>query len=105
MSFDNNITVTAQEVASTLTGLFRTFATNLGWPQDVARKVSVRYEEGNLSYDISEADLKDVDDLEYGEMGNPPKPAMRNFKAKADEMVSDIMGEAWSSYLFGKDGI
>lgn len=99
--FSNNIDITAKDIASTLTGLFRTHATSMGWPSESARQVHVRYKEGNLDYDVNTPAIKEVDDLEYGSLGNPPLPAMRTFKATADSIVSDVMGDAWSTYLFG----
>ena len=62
-----------------------------GWPDDVIAQLSISYDDGKLTLTYPESIAKQVDDLEYGANGEPPRALIRNFTRRAEEAISKVL--------------
>jgi hypothetical protein len=67
-------------VARRLTGNFHQVAIEAGWPEDTARSLSLKPQDGHLVVRPTvESGLKEAEDQEFGTVGSPPKAAVSAF--------------------------
>jgi len=88
---DKNVEVASSDAAYNLIpqleALLAISADAMGWPDDVIAQLAVSYEDGKLTLTYPEAIAKQVDDLEYGSEGNPPRALIRNFSRRAENSI------------------
>ena len=74
-----------------LESLLAVAADAAGWPDDVIAQLSVSYDDGKLTLAYPEAIAKQVDDLEYGANGEPPRALIRSFTRRAENAISKVL--------------
>lgn len=88
---DKNIEIASEDAAYNLIPqlehLLATMADGYGWPDDVIAQLAVSYEDGKLNITHPESMSKQVDDLQYGAGGNPPRPLINNFIRRAESAI------------------
>lgn len=88
---DKNIEIASEDAAYNLIPqlehLLATMADGYGWPDDVIAQLAVSYEDGKLNITHPESMSKQVDDLQYGAEGNPPRPLINNFIRRAESAI------------------
>lgn len=88
---DKNIEIASEDAAYNLIPqlehLLATMADGYGWPDDVIAQLAVSYEDGKLNITHPESMSKQVDDLQYGAKGNPPRPLINNFIRRAESAI------------------
>jgi hypothetical protein len=62
-----------------------------GWPDEVVAQLTVSYDEGILSLTYPDSIAQQIDDLEYGADGNPPRSLIRNFTRRAEELIQKAL--------------
>ena len=62
-----------------------------GWPDDVIAQLSISYDDGKLTLTYPESIAKQVDDLEYGADGEPPRALIRSFTYRAETAISKVL--------------
>jgi len=65
-------------------------AKNFGWDTQLASRIGISASDNGLALDYPESDRTAVEDSEYGFMGKPPKPAIRNFAAPDGELSKKV---------------
>ena len=88
---DKNIEIAASDAAYALIpqleSMLAILADASGWPDDVIAQLTVSYDDGKLNLTYPEAISKQVDDLEYGAEGSPPRALIRNFTRRAEGAI------------------
>lgn len=91
----DNVDTLASDAAYLLTPILeynlRIAADAGGWPDDIIKQLTVEYDNGNLSIGYPDNLTQQVQDLEYGKEGAPPKPVLRNFIYRTDSYVKEIL--------------
>lgn len=86
-----NIEVAASDAAYNLIpqleSLLAISADAMGWPDDVIARLTISYDDGKLVLTYPDDIAKQVDDLEYGAEGNPPRALIRNFTRRAENAI------------------
>lgn len=82
--------------------LFDAIASESGWPQDVTDKVTVTMNPNGINLTYDEALDNKIFDLEYGKFHEPPRPAIRKFKARSSNIVDKIALDRISEKLKGQ---
>ena len=86
-----NIEVAASDAAYNLIpqleSLLAISADAMGWPDDVIARLTISYDDGKLALTYPEEISKQVDDLEYGAEGTPPRALIRNFTRRAENAI------------------
>jgi hypothetical protein len=92
---DKNIETAASDAAFNLIpqleSLLAVAADAAGWPDDVIAQLSVSYDDGKLALVYPESIAQQVDDLEYGAEGQPPRALIRNFTRRSDEAIRKVL--------------
>lgn len=70
---------------------FEAKARNIGWPEEVINQVKVEISESGFGFNYPENIQDLVMNLEYGNFNEPPKAAMRNFKAKSGKETASLV--------------
>lgn len=70
-----------------MTESLRSHALDRGWAPDVADDINVKYNNGNLSVNLTDA----MDDAEYGNGPQTPKAALRTFSKQSDVHLANIL--------------
>lgn len=87
-----------------LTKDFQTHALKYGWNKTLVSQMSVILDDEDTVVIQYPDSLRDqVEDLEYGELGEPPAPAIRTFKNIIKEFVHNSMEDAVVNSLFDSD--
>lgn len=88
---DKNIEIAASDAAYNLTPqldyLLALSADAAGWPDNIIAQLQISYDDGKLNLTYPQEIAKQVDDLEYGAEGNPPRALIRNFTRRAEEAI------------------
>jgi hypothetical protein len=88
---DKNIEVAASDAAYNLIpqleSLLALSADAMGWPDNIISRLTITYDDGKLTLTYPEDIAKQVDDLEYGAEGNPPRALIRNFTRRAENAI------------------
>lgn len=88
------------EIASNkLRDSFRKMAGSSGWPEEIINQVDVRVEDSNILVQYPDSIAKEVGDLEYGHLKNPPRAAIRKMTARSQDVVSEIAFSKVSNQL------
>ena len=74
-----------------LESLLAVAADAAGWPDDVIAQLSISYDDGKLTLTYPESIAKQVDDLEYGANGNPPRSLIGNFTRRSEEAIRKVL--------------
>ena len=86
-----NIEVAASDAAYNLIpqleSLLALSADAMGWPDNVIASLTIAYDDGKLTLTYPEDMAKQVDDLEYGAEGRPPRALIRNFTRRAENAI------------------
>lgn len=83
-----------------LSKLIRADARKAGWPAEIVKalKVSIKELKVTAYYPLKYADV--VEDLEYGNQDNPPRPVFRRFLVKNEAFVFNKLTSQSVDYLF-----
>lgn len=90
-------------IASELTADLQEDAKKAGWPDEIVSKLSVSITEDGIGVSYPEKLEKQIEDLEYGNSGTPPKPVLRLFDDKHSETIASAISEGLIDELFESD--
>jgi len=94
MSQNNNVDILASDAAYALIPVLeqnlRLAADAGGWPDDIIKELSVKFDEGALSVAWPENLEQTIQDLEYGSKGNS-QPVLRGFIYRADSHIKSVL--------------
>lgn len=62
-----------------------------GWPDNVIAQLSVSYDDGKLTLAYPDSIAKQINDLEYGANGEPPRALIRSFTYRSESAISKVL--------------
>jgi hypothetical protein len=83
-ALEKRVDATFSEVAESLGPILRNIARDSGWPEAVAKSLRVRNHEGELTAEVPPHLEQTAESLEYGDIGEAPKPALHTFYTSRD---------------------
>lgn len=94
MSQNDNVDILASDAAYALIPILeqnlRLAADAGGWPDEIIKELSVKFDEGSLSVAWPENLEQTIQDLEYGSKGNS-QPVLRGFIYRADSHIKSVL--------------
>ena len=95
MSQNDNVDILASDAAYALIPILeenlRLAADAGGWSDEIISKLSVEYKDGALSITYPDELEQQIQDLEYGSEGIPPRPVIRSFIYRADPYIKSVL--------------
>ena len=92
---DKNVEIASSDAAFNLIpqleSALATMADASGWPDDVITQLTISYDDGKLNITYPESIAKQVDDLEYGVDGQPPRALIRSFTYRSEEAIKRVL--------------
>lgn len=92
---DSNIETAASDAAyyliPQLEYQFASLAELNGWPDSITTQMSISYENGVLSITYPDSIKEQVDNLEYGSEGQPPRALIRNFTHRSEDAIRKVL--------------
>ena len=82
-----------------LTKLLKIDAENAGWPSNVSNQLKVSIKDLKIIVYYPERYTQQIDDLEYGNGSESPKPIFRTFVAKNMNFISKDLAGSSLDYL------
>lgn len=76
-----------------------------GWPSQISNGLRVVVDGYQLTIDYDNAVAEQIEDLEYGDGKNSPKPVMRRFLNQNEILMANTLMEASVDYLVEGDHI
>ena len=94
MSQNDNVDILASDAAYALIPILeqnlRLAADAGGWPDEIIKELSVKFDEGSLSVAWPENLEQTIQDLEYGSKGNS-QPVLRGFIYRTDSHIKSVL--------------
>ena len=93
MSLDNIEAYVKKALAETVPEMqeaLQSKTKDFGWDTQLAARVGITHSDNGLALEYPDSDRTAVEDSEYGFMGAPPKPAIRNFAAPNGELSKKV---------------
>jgi hypothetical protein len=78
--FDSIIDKNFSAVQNDLNQKLQKYASDAGWPENIVNELYIDFINGTGEVEYPEEYAKQIEDLEYGTPGQPPKPFLRVFK-------------------------
>lgn len=102
MAFDDDLVgkVSNQALPALQEALTKSM-TESQWPEDVIKRVTVKYVAGTVVIDIPQNLHETVTSLEYGDFDSPPRPALRRFAPERDRIITEVLEASLPEYLTG----
>jgi hypothetical protein len=82
-----------QGLAPQFTKELRSLALSVGWPPNVVSQLTVKVTSKDINVEYPDAIASDVNNLEYGTYGIPPKPVLRTFLDKRGDLLPNELAE------------
>ena len=95
----------AQALIPTFNANLRIAADAGGWPDDIAAQLTVIYVDGSLIISYPSEIETIVNDLEYGSVGVPPKPVLRNFSYRINDALKVVLTNRTTDLLCQLEGV
>jgi hypothetical protein len=86
-----------------LTRLLKIDAENAGWPKNISTQLKVYIKDLKIVVSYPEKYTQQIDDLEYGDGNESPKPIFRQFVSKNMNFISKDLTSSSLDYLFEQE--
>jgi hypothetical protein len=97
--FDSIIDKNFSAVQNDLSQKLQKNASEAGWPQHIVNALYIDFMNGTGEVEYPKEYAKEIEDLEYGTPGQPPKPFLRLFK-KHTESYNEFFENTMMEILF-----
>lgn len=97
--FDSIIDKNFSAVQNDLSQKLQKHASEAGWPQNIVNALYIDFMNGTGEVEYPKEYAKEIEDLEYGTPGQPPKPFLRLFK-KHTESYNEFFENTMMEILF-----
>jgi hypothetical protein len=99
---NNSLDTSLKSLEPDLTVSLRKEAIDKGWPEELASYLNVRIKDKAILVSYEDAVADQIEDLEYGSKIEGPKPVLRFFASKNQEVIANKISEWSVNYLFEK---
>jgi hypothetical protein len=82
-----------KKIQPNLQKAFEKHAMSSGWPEDIVKQIKVEIKDNKLYLNYKASLKEHIDNLEYGNKQDKPKPAIRKFTANIGKEVSDAAAD------------
>jgi hypothetical protein len=86
-----------------LTAALQADAKSAKWPDEVIQALSIEVDENGVNVSYPEQLDKQIDDLEYGNSGIPPRPVLRLFADRHSDLFTEAVADGAFDYLFDSE--
>ncbi|CAB4128244.1 hypothetical protein UFOVP225_16 [uncultured Caudovirales phage] len=102
-NFKNTAIQKLKSAQAPLTKELRAAAASAGWPGKLANSLTVRIDKSSIYADYPEKLSAEIEDLEYGNGTEPPKPVIRLFLDRQSQKLQDLFAEAALDHLISSE--